>query len=113
MKILSQPVRFGKTYQSILYSAKTGAVIICSTEHEALRVFDQSKRMGVTIPKPLSYRLQGLNRPVIVDNSDWVMRQFLGKDVEAFTVSVPPSEINLERSGTDKQQINGDADPKS
>ncbi len=98
IKILSRPRAAGKTYESILESERTGAVIICASVNEARRIEVEARRMGKKIPQPQpcheAYtRMQGRRCGVIVDNADWVLREFLGQDVSAVTFTGPPAEI--------------------
>lgn len=98
MNILSRPFRAGKTYECIRASAETGAIIICADEGEASRVKIEAHYMRVKIPDPIPChgaleRLRGQHVPVIVDNMDWVLKQFLGADVLAGTVNGPSAAI--------------------
>ena len=49
IKILSRPRAAGKTYESILESQRTGAVIVCANAGEAKQVEREAKRMGFNV----------------------------------------------------------------
>ena len=99
VKILSRPRAAGKTYESILESQRTGAVIVCANASEAKRVEREAHRMGFSIPQPLSChdaykKLQARHScGCIVDNCEGVLQQFLGSPVSAVTFDGPPAEI--------------------
>ena len=109
MKVLSRCRGGGKTFQSIVESGRSQAVIVCATEIEANRVMREAEIMGVKISKPLSCafareRLMGHHSGIIIDNLDWVLQSFLGSSVHAVTIDGPPAEINWSEAATDKQQ---------
>ena len=98
MRIYSRPRRAGKTCEAIEYAAKTDSVVVCASESEARRVTDVARALGRNVRAISCHgaheKLRGNRAGVIVDNADWVLSLFLGKSVDAITVSGPTAEIN-------------------
>lgn len=120
VKILSRPRAGGKTYESILESQRTVAVIVCANVGEAKRVEREAKYMGLNIPQPLSChdaytKLQGRRScGCIVDNCEWVLQKFLDSPVRAVIFDGPPAEIMWSKAAqTHNNSIAPSAKPDS
>jgi len=85
----------GKTEEAINLAAKTGGVIVCATEVEALLVRQRAKRAGVSILSPISMHelarhSRGRKCTYIIDNVLHCFCRLLGVDygcIEAATIT--------------------------
>lgn len=85
----------GKTTMSILESHATGRYIICADNRMADETFRLAKKLGYTIPHPISVtskeyllimsELQRAEEGVIVDNVEMVLAAMLGCEIGTIT----------------------------
>lgn len=94
MKIIIKPRQSGKTTKLIKMSAKSGACIVCRTEHEVQALFHMAKNDGINIPKPISYaafvgsRYVGKNiNAFLIDNVDLLLEHISLIRIEAITLT--------------------------
>lgn len=88
IKHLIKPRQFGKTYDCITESAKTGAIIVVKDTDTAKYIKKVAKEQGLSIPNPLSAKqiinnskggdldLRGAH--FIIDDADSILYQLLG-----------------------------------
>ena len=72
MEKIIMPRRYGKTYQLIMKSAKTGDCIVCDYL-QVHNIQEKAKEMGKDIPLPISY-------------GDFVKKRYQGKEIKGFLI---------------------------
>ena len=97
MKIVNTPRGSGKTIMLIRLSAMTDQRIITLNKQAAERIEKMAKRMGLKIPKPLSYseahdfRTRERLSPYLIDEYDLiaeaVLEQYLQNKIDFCTTS--------------------------
>ena len=90
---------FGKTTMAILESHATGNQIICANNRMAQITSYHAKKLGYTIPQPVSINnpnlkeiINNLNRAhigVVVDNVEMVLQSLLGCQIDTITFDSP------------------------
>lgn len=115
MKILAKQRHEGKTYEAIMESQRTGAVIVCGSEKEAERVKRIARyELKIEIPDPIScYKasrdLMGKHQDVIIDNLEWILHNFIGpNNIHGITIDdtlIEWKNITNQITGFQKRKI--------
>lgn len=90
MKIIAKGRGKGKTTELIKMSAEKQIPIVCMIG-SIQYIIDKAKEMGLTIPKPLTVQqlnmTQWKDKPVLVDNAEFILQTKLGHKIEAITLN--------------------------
>lgn len=94
MEIILKNRQSGKTTDLIRKCALDGGYIVCNSIKEAHRIFEQSKKMKVNIPLPITYNeflnghyyAQGIET-VYIDNADLFLQSISKVKIGAITLS--------------------------
>jgi len=83
----------GKTYELIKISAKEQIPILCVNNSSHL-VKELAEKMDLKIPHPIEYKHLCLrqyqdNKPILVDNAEYVLQQILRRPIYALSVNKP------------------------
>ena len=96
MRIISRPRRGGKTYELLQVVVQHNALMLCVDEGSARMTRDMATRLFPEIESTFwlnSIRVanehiaQGHNRPIVVDNADWLLEHYLGRRPTAISVT--------------------------
>lgn len=100
MKIIARGRAQGKTEELIRMSAETGDYIVTASHHEAWRIAQTAKAMGLTIPFPLTaYEFQqgqyhgGGVRGLLIDNAELVLRAMSAVPVLAISLTLDAEAV--------------------
>ncbi len=87
MKVLLGKRRSGRTTELIKKSAVDRFYIVCHSQKECSRVFEEAKKMKLSIPFPITFdelrkKLTGPGvRGVHIDNADLLLEQLAGVEI--------------------------------
>lgn len=94
MKIICKGRASGKTTQLLYTSDTTRVPILVPSKQEKLNLIDESQRLGLNIPNPISVtdiRNQKTRETHIdkcyVDNAEYVLQSLINMEIDAMTLS--------------------------
>jgi len=96
MKVIHWPRASGRTTKVIKESAEHKYHIICMNMNERSRIVEEAERMGLEIPKPITFhefiewkgRLAGLRpKGFLIDNADFLLQQ-MARDIPIKTIVI-------------------------
>ena len=93
MKIITGDRMSGKTTALIKQAAERGAYIVCADQKEAARIHEESRRLGLNIPLPITYsdfedrRYYGKGCELMIDNAEALVNYLSRFRVVACTVN--------------------------
>jgi hypothetical protein len=90
--MIYSPRQSGKTTSAILRAVEKNAIIVCHSSESAKYTKQLAEKMGVSIKSPIccfdTARLKGKNVPIIIDNAELVLANFLGvSSIDTITLS--------------------------
>ena len=108
MDIIFKPRATGKTHDAVLLSAKTGATMVYHRRGYVQHALDIAKKIGVTIPNPISYKdLRGLNihNGIILDDFEYTIQDIIPQKIISITMNDKNSSMFSQGTIINKQYI--------
>lgn len=103
MKVFVSDRGMGKTSHLIKQSAKTKAIIVCSSNEQADWVIRRAEWMDIEIPTPITYKQLLLNNSYgggksneyLVDEAQDVLSSILGVNITEMTINVENKDLTI------------------